>query len=195
MPPRKSLRTQLTRAWRETIVNQYQKQLINSERGLQVYFCSALLEIFRSDDLIENKRRKRRIFVEPRLSIEKERGIRYPDIVICNNNRIIGVVELKYLPRGLLNFEKHVKKDIKTLEWIAEHQENIIISNDRFLGPSDGIRPYSLAEGAVLCWGGVYRGNKEKDISEHTNLNNRFLGLHAVTSKQLAPIIFPSNGI
>lgn len=185
MSPRKLLRTQLSKAWQKTIKNQYQKLLINSERGLQVYFCSALLAIFRGNPLTKNKRR---IFVEPRLSVTGKNDHFYPDIVICDDNWIIGVVELKYLPRGLLNFEKHVKKDIKTLEWIAKHPAKINISNDRFLGPSDGIRPYSLAEDAVLCWGGVYRGNEEKDISEHTaNLSSRFLGLHAVTSKSKFP--------
>ena len=93
---RNLLRTQLAKAWQKTIKSQYQKQLINSERGLQkIYFCSALLDIFRNNPLTKNKRR---IFVEPRLSIGND--IRYPDLVICNNNRIIGVVELKYLPRA-----------------------------------------------------------------------------------------------
>lgn len=180
MPPRNCLRNQLKQAWKETIVDQYQKQLINSERGLQVYFCSALIKAF--------KETPRRIFVEPRLSIVEEEGVHYPDIVICNSNQIIGVVELKYLPRGLLNFEKHVKKDIETLEWIAKRQEKIKISNDRFLGPSNSTGPYSLAENAVLCWGGVYRGNEEKDISKHTtNFIRHFLGLHAVTSKSKFP--------
>lgn len=192
MPPRTLLRTQLSKAWQKTIKSQYKEQLINSERGLQIYFCSALLGIFQKNNRTENN--KRRIFVEPRLSIGED--IRYPDLVVCDKKLIIGVVELKYLPRGLLNFEKHVKKDIKTLELIANYQQTIEISNDRFLGPADDGTPYSLAKDAVLCWGGVYRGNEEKDISEHTaNLSRRFLGLHAVTSKQLAPIIFSSNGI
>ena len=187
MPPRNLLRTQLLKAWRTTIDVQYKKQLINSERGLQVYFCSALLDIFRKNQLTENKRR---IFVEPRLSVKSEKRRLYPDIVICNTNtkQIIGVIELKYLPKVRPNFEKNIKKDIKTLEWIADHQDKIYISNDRFLGPPECINAYSLVEDAVLCWGGVYRGQGQEqeqfDLRNYTaKLDTRFLGLHAVTSK------------
>lgn len=81
MNRRSLLREQLIEAWWTTIEHQYRGQLINSERGLQVYFCAALLGAF------ERKGLKRRLFVEPRLAADAER--RYPDVVICNTRSII----------------------------------------------------------------------------------------------------------
>jgi hypothetical protein len=91
---RRLLRAHLAAAWRQTIEQPYREQLINSERGLQVFFCSALMEAFKEDGV------RRRLFVEPRLSVGARETRRYPDIVICNQRSVIGVVELKYLPKG-----------------------------------------------------------------------------------------------
>ena len=184
MQQRILLRDQLSKAWKATIHDQYNKHLINSERGLQVYFCSALLKIFKEDELTDGMRR---IFVEPRLSVGPE-DYRYPDIVICNTRRIIGVVELKYLPRGSADYDK----DIDTLNWLVENSEKLKISNDRFLGISQGAKKYSLAEDAVLCWGGVYQCMESSDFNARISvLGRRFLGLHAVTAKDKEPIISP----
>lgn len=182
MQPRNLLRTQLLKAWKKTINNQYQEQLINSERGLQVYFCSALLDIFRNNPLTKNKRR---IFVEPRLSIGPKKVIRYPDLVICNNNRIIGVVELKYLPRAK---EPSYKKDLGTLQKLAKYSKDITLSNDRYLG-IEKEKPYSLANDAVLCWAGVYQAplTPLKIESDKLKIGERFHALHALTTLDKKP--------
>jgi len=175
MQPRNLLRTQLLKAWKNTIDNQYQEQLINSERGLQVYFCSALIEAFNGVP--------RRIFVEPRLSIGPD--IRYPDLVICSNNRIIGVVELKYLPRAK---KPSYDKDLDTLQKLAEHSKDISLSNDRYLG-IEKKKKYSLANDAVLCWAGVYQAplTPLKNLSDELQIGERFLALHALTASGEKP--------
>lgn len=182
MTQRKPLRTQLIGAWKETI-DIYQKQLINSEHGLQVYFCSALLRAFEKDDV----ELKRRIFVEPKVSATNIPKSRYPDVVICNTERVIGVVELKYAPRAVAKYEK----DKDTFEFVAEHSNNLTISNDRFLGITTDNRKYPLASDAILCWAGVYCGPA---INLHDKilppLRARLLQLDAITAKNEIPIIY-----
>ena len=43
MVRRSLLRKQLAAAWTETLSPAYANRLVNSERGLQVHFCAALL--------------------------------------------------------------------------------------------------------------------------------------------------------
>lgn len=46
MARRRLLRDHLTTAWNLTIRQQHEEQFIDSEHGLQMYFCSALLLVF-----------------------------------------------------------------------------------------------------------------------------------------------------
>jgi hypothetical protein len=160
-------------AWKGTIRAHYQRQQINSERGLQVFFCAALLSEFDAADL------QRRIFVEPGLKTAKGSGPK-PDVMICNRDRIIGVVELKYQPRA----KPKVAKDLQTLEWIASQGKHISIGNERFLGKVEDERQYWLAADAVLCWAGVHRGSPGWQLEPRVSsrLKPRFMELHAVTA-------------
>lgn len=180
MQRRVPFRRHLFEAWRQTIEVQYQGQLINSERGLQVYFCAALLRVFDAAKI------KRRIFVEPRLSSGSAVEYYYPDIVICNTRYIIGLVELKYLPRGRPDY----RKDVSTLEFAASNPAGLAITNDRFLGVTADNRPYPLAPDAVLCWGAVYTG---KPLNVRARVSNalrvRFLQLDAVTAANKPPAV------
>jgi len=142
------LRRQLLAAWEVTIRDHYQVQEINSERGLQVFFCGALLAMFADSP------RPRRIFVEPRLRTSAREKGPMPDIVVCNSRAIIGVVELKYLPRATAK----VDKDLDSLHWIAARSQSIRLDNRRYCGVPIGSNVYSLANDAVLCWAGVRRG-------------------------------------
>lgn len=180
MSRRHLLRKHLSDAWYTTITNQYCDRLINSERGLQVFFCAALLQQFEQDKVV------RRIFVEPRISMKSAPGVLYPDIVICNSKQIIGVVELKYVPRGLPKYAK----DLGTLGNIAK-ADGITLSNDRYCGIERN-RFYTLASDAVLCWAGVYTGS-------HLNLKDKigakvkqqFLQLDALTVDGKDPTLYP----
>jgi hypothetical protein len=174
----------LYRAWKKTIRDHYQLQQINSERGLQVFFCAALLKEFDKAGV------RRRIFVEPGLKTPRGSGGPKPDVLICNRNKIIGVVELKYLPRT----GAKVAKDLRTLEWVASHQDHISISNARFLGIVQDERRYSLAADAVLCWAGVHRGQAGLLLQSRVSsrVRPRFMELHAVTSADEDPEIVSS---
>ena len=151
MQTRALLRKQLATAWQKTIDIEYSEQLINSERGLQIYFCKHLLDEFQNSDV------SRRLFIEPRITIPDVGSAKYPDIVICKKCSIIGVVELKYLPRARADF----KKDFETLEWLYENGMNVVLSNDRYRGEREEAKKFSFAPDAVLCWAGVYTAPKE----------------------------------
>ncbi len=96
MANRSMLKAQLRSAWQHTIERHYQRQQINSERGLQAFLCAALLDKFEQGGVAQN----RRIFIEPTLVVGHSNIVRKPDIVICNSRSIVGVVELKYKPTG-----------------------------------------------------------------------------------------------
>ena len=183
MAKRYLLRRQLFTSWKETIENQYRCQQINSERGLQLFFCSALMSKF------EEKELKRRLFIEPRLRTHN--GIKgpMPDVVICSSNQIIGIVELKYTPKG----KPKISKDLATLSWAYSEQSGILLANNRFLGVPYDETQYTLASDVVLCWAGVHRGIR--DVSYPLNqqvaapLKPNFMELHALTSANQEPRI------
>lgn len=181
MAQRSLLRSQLARAWRQTIEVAYGEQLINSERGLQVHFCHQLLSQFKVDAV------SRRIFVEP-CFVDAEGQVRSPDVVICHTRSIIGVVELKYLPRVRPEYEK----DLSTLQWFAKSGGEVALSNERYLGVgAQTIKKFSLASDAVLCWAGVYRAPRAEVEAHAESLGRRFYCLHAITSPNEVPVLHP----
>lgn len=182
MAVRALLRRHIATAWQLTIQEVYPEQLINSERGLQVHFCHRLLKQF--SDV------SRRIFVEPGF-VDSDGTSRAPDIVVCHARSIIGVIELKYLPRGRPEYEK----DLRTLEWFHSTSDDVELRNDRYMGPDRrSIKRYTLAQDAVLCWAGVYQGPGRLDVESHAvGLGRRFLCLHAVTSDNEAPKLYSSE--
>lgn len=183
MQSRSLLRNQLLRAWHETINGEYSKQLINSERGLQVYFCNHLLNEFKHSGV------DRRLFIEPSVSTPADGQALYPDIVICNSRSIIGVVEIKYLPRVRPDFVK----DLNTLAWILENGNEIHLSNDRYRGEQETARRYRLAPDAVLCWGGVYASPQaEIQLPESHPINSRVMVLHALTKADQKAVPLPA---
>ncbi|MGC1276431.1 MAG: hypothetical protein WBC44_22235 [Planctomycetaceae bacterium] len=177
MPKRAMLRKQLVKAWSCTIKEKYdEEQLINSERGLQIYFCHELLKAFGESG------KERRIFVEP--CVKSVDGRRYPDLLICNAHRIIGVVEIKYLPRGKPKYDK----DFDTLSFFATHPGGLTVSNDRYRGVSVKKRAFQLADDAVLCWAGVYTGERLNLRLDEPH-GDRFLQLDALTVNDGKPTI------
>jgi hypothetical protein len=183
MKNRGLLRSHLRAAWKDAVTKGYNTQLINSERGLQFYFCEALLRIF------ENAGMRRRLFIEPCLSISGKKTVCYPDVVICSSRIIIGVVEIKYTPR--VGIPKTASKDIKTLSFAANNSRNISLSNDRYRGPQAGKKEFQLADDAVLCWAGIYSGDMADlghliSVRQH---RERFLQLNALTRQDQDPRI------
>lgn len=179
MADRNLLRTHLRLAWRETLLEDYQRRLINSERGLQVHFCHHLMAQFDG--------RRRRLFVEP-CFVAADGTQRMPDLVVCNSQRIIGVVELKFRPRSVAHF----RKDLSTLRWFASAPDAVRVANSRYRGEDEASLPaYSLAPDAVLCWAGVYTGSRLEIEQEAADLGRRFLSLHAITRRDEAPLLIP----
>lgn len=167
---RSNLRSQLKRAWKTTIEQHYNEQLINSEHGLQAYFCIELLQEF--DDMTP------RIFIEPLMSLSELH--RYPDVVICDSKSIIGIVEFEYAPLGRPKYGK----DLKTLQLAVEHAKTLKISNDRFRGVVSDNQSYPLSPNAVLCWAGIYTGEalSIKESKAVSKLGKHFLQLDARTA-------------
>lgn len=183
MPSRSLLRNQLLRAWHETINGEYSKQLINSERGLQVYFCNHLLNEFKQSGV------DRRLFIEPSVSTPADGQALYPDIVICNSRIIIGVVEIKYQPR----VRPRYAKDLNTLAWVLDNANEIHLSNDRYRGERETSSQYRLAPDAVLCWGGVYTAPQaEIQLPESHPINSRVMVLHALTQAGRRAVPLPA---
>jgi hypothetical protein len=173
MANRRRLKDQLRRAWLSTIERPYHDMLINSERGLQVYFCVELLKAFERDGV------QRRLFIEPRIKLSSGER-RFPDLVICNKRRVIGVVEIKYLPRAIPNCDK----DFETLVRIGESNNGIVISNARYRGPRQP-KKYSVADDAVLCWAAVHADEPFfcPDRSPVAPIEKRYLELRALTTR------------
>ena len=169
MATRNLLRKHLAVAWKATIAGPYADRLINSERGLQVHFCHALMNAFGGV--------QRRLFIEPTIVFGGVR--RHPDVVICHTRRIIGVVELKYMPRGTPN----PSKDVDTLAKFACSGDDIALANDRFRGIGS-VRSYAIASDAVLCWAGVYADAALiLPTAEVEQCGSRFMRLDAITSR------------
>ena len=180
MNKRSLLRDNLREAWIKTIERHYNSQLINSEHALQVYFCMELLKLFEADNL------QRRVFIEPNIQTSCGKT-RFPDVVICNGQKVIGIVELKYTPRGRPNTEK----DLETLSMTTS--ESFEISNERYHGPQKNRRKnYSVADDAIMCWAGIYADDRIDlaSIAKENQFGDRFLQLHGLTSEDADPEIW-----
>ena len=180
MPNRGLLRRQIRKTWADTIRSAYMDQVISSERALQVHFASRLMDIFCNDGV------NRRVFVEPLMQLETGNRV-HPDLLICNSRSIIGVVELKYLPKVKPTFEK----DFITFEKLAAHGTNIEILNRRYRGPDQGGGQYAMNTNPMYVWAGVYRG-PIRQIPAWCPENfqpNQLLVLHAATKLDSEPEI------
>lgn len=164
------LRSQLQIAWHKVIDGPYRDGLINSERGLQVHFCMALLEAF------GNLKSSRRFFIEPSVKVEGQKT-RYPDMIICDTESVIAIIELKYAPRK----KPGNKKDIDTLSVLAAAKADVRISNRRFRGKPLPEYRYPFTHDVVLCWAGVYTGKKLELPPISSDLGEHFLRLDAIT--------------
>jgi hypothetical protein len=161
----------------------YTARQINSERGLVVHFCFALLEEFRGS------RVSRSLLVEPSLRFE-DGTLRSPDLLICSTKAIIGAVEFKYLPNGVPS----VRKDMDTLLRVCRARGLITVENKRYRGAGSPNR-YAVAPDAVLCWAGVYYRMTKIELSPSTveHLGQSFLRLDARTRAGAAPLVSPTR--
>jgi hypothetical protein len=192
MTVRRPLQRQIFDAWRRSIDEDYCNQRINSERSLQASFWSRLNQILPAET--------RRMFIEPRLTLTiKGRKQRlYPDIVICNTNQAIAVIEIKYQPRIPPTYDK----DIDSLRMIAANRRKLFVSNTRFRGPASDPKEYGFAEPVLFVWAGVHRQPNVSHNSPDVPLFSRsakklagcFLELHAETTSAEKPHVFKRTG-
>ena len=171
------LRQQINDAWRAAIQVDYCSQRIDSERSLRASLWSQLNSILPPES--------RRMFIEPTLKAmaptldgKVAHEFRYQDIVICNTREVIGIIEIKYLPRVKPNWTK----DLQTFSWIHKHRDQILIQNIRHRGAVADCHAYPLSEDVLFVWAGVHVP-ADLEISQHIDqrLSKHFLALHAQT--------------
>jgi hypothetical protein len=131
------------------------------------------------------------MFIEPGLKakIDESDGtspsiVRFPDLVICNTKEVIGIVELKYQPRGRPNWQK----DLQTFEFIVKNRDQIYVSNARYRGIIADDREYSLAKDILFVWAGIH-AEWDGRLADHIDrgLMGYFLELHAQTKHMEQP--------
>lgn len=185
MKQRALLRRQIIRAWCRTIRDNY--GTINSERSLQAALWHHLHALFKQAGKL------RQILIEPCVILTGDKERVYPDLVICNSRTVIGVIELKYLPRGA---PKH-EKDMNTLRALQDERGTISIKNERYRGELSNRHEYRLAQNVLFVWAGLYSRDHAGDwktgsLVERTMttpLAGRFLELHALTASGERPRI------
>jgi hypothetical protein len=177
MVKRSKVGHRLAVAWLNVINSEYCAGRINSERSLQGYLFAELRQQMRDDG--------RQIFIEPRVDLAAEGRIVRPDIVICNANEVICVVELKYAPRG----KAATEKDMQSIGAIAVDQ-TIEISVERYLGPRIPSKPYRISSTTLFAWAGVHKGGAQQSevwTADDRFANHYFLELHALTKSDAEP--------
>lgn len=177
MANRSLLKKQIREAWRQSISVDYAAQRINSERSLQASLWSNLNAILAP--------KTRRMFIEPCMSVPGlGKQVRYPDLVVCNSKEVIGIIELKYLPRARPQWQK----DVDTFHFLATHRKTITISNSRFRGVAADAHFYPLASDVLFVWAGVH-APCDLVLKEHVDpkLAPHFMALHAETQLSGVP--------
>ncbi|KAG8150143.1 hypothetical protein BFF94_029220 [Burkholderia catarinensis] len=108
-----------------------------------------------------------------------------PDIVVCNSEEVICVVELKYTPRGTAQ----TAKDMRSIGAIAADKQ-IEIAVERYRGPAIRLKPYRISETTLFTWAGVHSGTGEKSdvwTADDRFAKHYYLELHALTRKDESP--------
>mgnify|MGYP003583189022 CR=1 FL=1 len=123
----------------------YKDQRVNSERSLQVAVWSALNRLLA-------ERKTFRLFVEPRLVLPGKgrwpQAVRVPDIVVCNRDRAIAVIELKFKPRG----RPASKGDLDKFAALAHPRcKDLLVTHERWRGDKEP-KHFPLGRDAVFIW-------------------------------------------
>lgn len=198
---RRLLKAQIKSAWRAAMSSDYCSQRINSERSLQASVWRSLFQIFDEESRKAPRGRStapRHIFIEAPLSllVKGKRTVRRPDIIVCDANKIIAVIELKYTPRvGGAH-----QKDVETLRLIADARTTIAYTNARQLGHGNKPVTFTLADDSVFVWAGVHNdANKVSEpLSGPTDIGSgpeaTLLELHTLTKSGESPKIIVRDG-
>lgn len=193
MTNRSRLKCHVNEAWRRTICNEYHGRQINNEAALQAHFVKHLEAVFSEQEV------ERRIFIEPPFKLQGRDELprnRIPDIVVCSAQRIIGLIELKYAPRGTPRFDL----DLQKLCWIFESRgTDIALKAERYCGPTN-LRPFSFSTDVLLVYAAVYRGTKTRwkerlDVAVESISNEKakrsLFVMGAATKLDNTPVVWP----
>ncbi len=182
---RKPLQELIIKSWKECIRRDYINQRINSERSLQASFWSCL------NKNIQIKT-NRQLFIETPIKININGSIKkvIPDIIICSPQKVIAVIELKYLPRGQPKYEK----DLETLALISKHRNKIKVINKRFRGENKQRTEYDLSSKMLFVWASVHAEEKKQTDVPYSHgknyLKGCYLELHAETVDNNKPYVY-----
>lgn len=188
MKKRIPLRNKLIAAW-EQCKKDYDARRINSERTLQASLWAHLNQLIRRDTI----RKHQRLFLEPIFRVET--GIVYPDLVICNSRTIIGVVEIKYLPRTHPKFSK----DLKTLAALANERKDLKMENVRFRGVEAEQVKFKFSEHVLFVWAGIHRSEFAAldafEARRHEAIGEYYFEMHGLTNdgEPLSTVILPAS--
>ncbi|MBT8396482.1 MAG: hypothetical protein KJN92_05935 [Gemmatimonadetes bacterium] len=135
----------------------------------------------------------RRMFIEPQLKCEPGKSssqattVKYPDLVVCNTRSVIGIIELKYRPKGKPAWEK----DIETMKWVAANRKKLSVQNKRYKGVGVDGRIYPMSPYVLFVWAGIH-AKSDVEVSDHISkrLQGCFLELHAETSRNRQPKVW-----
>jgi len=166
---RRLLRRMVRKAF-ECTTALYEQQLVNSERSLQAVMWHELRQQF-----IENKKSTYKIFIEPRLVLPGSRSlpdaVRIPDLVVCNKDRVIAVIELKFKPRG----RPGSTKDINTFSLLANTQ-GLEVANTRWEGDRRSVGCYPIEESALFVWAAIGKSTGAGGVDDES-VKSRYLRL------------------
>lgn len=163
----------------ECTVALYEEQLINSERSLQAAMWHELREQFKEQNKLTYK-----IFIEPRLQLPGLKKVKdsicIPDLVICNRDRVIGVIELKFKPRGLPGG----KGDLKKFGQLAGRKD-LVVANNRWEGDRLSVRKYKIEETALFVWAAIGKVTSS-GFDENDLLGRRYMRIvYSTRTKEL----------
>jgi hypothetical protein len=188
MKKRIPLQNKLIAAW-EKCKKDYDARRINSERTLQAALWAHLNQLIRKDPI----RKHQRLFLEPIFRVEA--GVVYPDLVICNSRTIIGVIEIKYIPRARPKFSK----DLKTLAALASQRKDLKMENVRFRGVSADHMTFQFSEHVLFAWAGIHRSEfaalDEFEKRRPNEIGEYYFEMHGLTNdgEPLSTAILPAS--
>jgi len=140
-----------------TIKTKYEEGLFCSER----HFQAELFHLLYSDIVFKSKFK---LFIEPIIYDKNDVLLKHelkgiiPDMIATEGDKIVAIIELKYVPHGFVSFEKDVKNMTRFYK-IKDLDVPFYLLADKKTGDWDYSKPFKLANDLILIYGLI--GNKD----------------------------------
>jgi hypothetical protein len=121
----------------------YEEGVVNSEGGLQAIVWHELRAQFS-----KHAREGFLLLVQPKLVL-RDGTRRHPDIVVCNRDRVIGIIELKFAPKG----NPRATRDHEKFRRLAACK-NLSVHRERWAGPQQ-LKSFPVAKDVLFVWGAI----------------------------------------